>query len=167
MQAFTKHLLPRLGIEREKSDPQRLRVTLLSRTTRQRRFVNEKEVRGQREWQTDRDSVWMCVYVCVCVCVCGCVGVCVGGWVRVGCGCVCVDVCLCVCVGVCVGVCVCGCVGVGVDTCCSVFQLLNAMKTVGYFDVQVVDYKYRYTHTHTMHTPALLLCPHLLFQPVV
>jgi protein O-GlcNAc transferase len=64
MQAFTKHLIPRLGIRQEVSEPHRLRVTLLSRTTKQRRFVNED-------------------------------------------------------------------------------QLVNAMKTVGYFDVRVVDYKYR------------------------
>ena len=45
MQAFTKHLVPRLGIQRESSDPHRLRVTLLSRSTKQRRLVNKDEVR--------------------------------------------------------------------------------------------------------------------------
>ena len=45
MQAFSKHLLARLGIYQEDSDPQKVRVTLLSRSTRHRRIVNEEEVR--------------------------------------------------------------------------------------------------------------------------
>ena len=44
MQAFSKHLLSRLGIYQEDSDPQRVRVTLLSRSTKHRRIVNEEEV---------------------------------------------------------------------------------------------------------------------------
>ena len=44
MQAFTKHLVPRLGIRQEASPPDRLRVTLLSRSSKQRRIVNENEV---------------------------------------------------------------------------------------------------------------------------
>ena len=44
MQAFSKHLLARLGIYQEDSDPQRVRVTLLSRSTKHRRIVNEEEV---------------------------------------------------------------------------------------------------------------------------
>jgi protein O-GlcNAc transferase len=64
MQAFTKHLVPRLGIRQDSSLPERVRVTLLSRSTKHRRIVNENE-------------------------------------------------------------------------------LVNALKTVGYFDVSVVDYKFR------------------------
>ncbi|CAI8028717.1 EGF domain-specific O-linked N-acetylglucosamine transferase [Geodia barretti] len=64
MQAFTKHLVPRLGIPQDSRLPERVRVTLLSRSTKHRRIVNENE-------------------------------------------------------------------------------LVNALKTVGYFDVSVVDYKFR------------------------
>ena len=45
MQAFSKHLLSRLGVHQEESDPGRVRVTLLSRSTKHRRIVNEGEVR--------------------------------------------------------------------------------------------------------------------------
>lgn len=44
MQAFSKHLLARLGIHQEPSDPGRVRITLLSRSTKHRRIVNEGEV---------------------------------------------------------------------------------------------------------------------------
>ena len=47
MQAFSKHLLARLGIRQEPSHPDVLRVTLLSRSTKHRRIVNEDEVRGE------------------------------------------------------------------------------------------------------------------------
>ena len=46
MQAFSKHLLARLNITQEPSSPDQLRVTLLSRSTKHRRIVNEEEVRG-------------------------------------------------------------------------------------------------------------------------
>ena len=45
MQAFIKHLLPRLGVVEDPSPPDRVRVTLLSRSTKHRRIVNEEEVR--------------------------------------------------------------------------------------------------------------------------
>jgi len=45
MQAFSKHLLTRLNINQEKSRPDTVRVTLLSRSTKHRRIVNEDEVR--------------------------------------------------------------------------------------------------------------------------
>lgn len=45
MQAFSKHLLARLGIRQEPSDPEKVRITLLSRSTKHRRIVNEGEVR--------------------------------------------------------------------------------------------------------------------------
>ncbi len=53
MQAFSKHVIGRLGIEQITSDPSRVRVTLLSRSTKHRRIVNEEEVgvcggRGRR-----------------------------------------------------------------------------------------------------------------------
>ncbi len=44
MQAFSKHLIGRLGIQQLTSDPSRVRVTLLSRSTKHRRIVNEEEV---------------------------------------------------------------------------------------------------------------------------
>ena len=44
MQAFTKHLLTRLGVVQEPSEPDRVRVTVLSRSTKHRRIVNEDEV---------------------------------------------------------------------------------------------------------------------------
>ena len=44
MQAFSKQLLSRLGVYQEESDPQKVRVTLLSRSTTHRRIVNEAEV---------------------------------------------------------------------------------------------------------------------------
>ena len=44
MQAFSKHLLARLGIHQEPSDPERVRVTLLSRSTKHRRILNEDMV---------------------------------------------------------------------------------------------------------------------------
>lgn len=91
MQAFTKHLIPRLGIRREKSNPRQVRITLLSRSTKQRRIVNEEEVRHCIMLHTV--SYMHPLLACVCVCV--------------------------------------------------LLQLVNAMKTVGYFDVRVVDYKYR------------------------
>lgn len=44
MQAFSKHLMTRLGIQQEPSEPDRVRVTLLSRSTKHRRIVNKDEV---------------------------------------------------------------------------------------------------------------------------
>lgn len=41
MQAFSKHLLARLGIHQEPSEPERVRVTLLSRSTKHRRITND------------------------------------------------------------------------------------------------------------------------------
>lgn len=84
MQAFTKHLLPRLGIRREESNPHQVQITLLSRSTKQRRIVNEEEVRH-------------CIMLHT----------------------------------------------VSYTHPLLLLQLVNAMKTVGYFDVRVVDYKYR------------------------
>lgn len=46
MQAFSKHLLARLGVRQEPSSPDLLRVTLLSRSTKHRRIVNEDQVRA-------------------------------------------------------------------------------------------------------------------------
>jgi protein O-GlcNAc transferase len=44
MQSFSKHLIDRLNITQELSDPETVRVTLLKRTTRHRRINNEDEV---------------------------------------------------------------------------------------------------------------------------
>ena len=44
MQAFSKHVVSRLGVEQMKSEADRVRVTLLSRSTKHRRIVNENEV---------------------------------------------------------------------------------------------------------------------------
>jgi protein O-GlcNAc transferase len=46
MQAFSKHLLTRLDVHQEPSVPNRVRVTLLSRSTKHRRIINEEEVRA-------------------------------------------------------------------------------------------------------------------------
>ncbi len=54
MQAFSKHVIDRLGIEQLTSDPSRVRVTLLSRSTKHRRIVNEEEVCGRE----GRDAVY-------------------------------------------------------------------------------------------------------------
>ena len=56
MQAFSKHVVSRLGIPQVTSDPKRVRVTLLSRSTKHRRVVNEDEV-----------CVCVCVYMRACV----------------------------------------------------------------------------------------------------
>ena len=66
MQAFSKHVVSRLGVEQMKSEADRVRVTLLSRSTKHRRIVNENEV-----------------CVCVCVCVSTSVHQCGGVWCRV------------------------------------------------------------------------------------
>lgn len=44
MQAFSKHLISRLGTKQLTSDPSRVRVTLLFRSTKHRRIVNQDEV---------------------------------------------------------------------------------------------------------------------------
>lgn len=44
MQAFSKHLLSRLSVEQQHSPPGKVRVTLLSRSTKHRRIVNQDEL---------------------------------------------------------------------------------------------------------------------------